>query len=101
LVHGSNAMVLDGLATDISALVQPIDTWFRSHKLGLLFECSVGRGRLMVCSMDLTSNLEHRLVARQLYHSVLSYMQSQQFNPGCTLSLEEIDALLAVQETRA
>lgn len=101
LVHGSNAMVLDGLATDISALVQPIDTWFRSHKLGLLFECSVGRGRLMVCSMDLTSDLEHRLVARQLYHSVLSYMQSQQFNPGCTLSLEEIDALLAVQETRS
>jgi|GEM_PF-3346086 hypothetical protein len=81
-------------------LVQPIDTWFRSHKLGLLFECRVGRGRLMVCSMDLTADLQHRLVARQLYHSVLSYMQSQRFSPGCNLSLEEIGALLAAQETR-
>jgi hypothetical protein len=100
LVHGANAMVLDGLSSDISPLVQPIDTWFRSHKLGLLFECSVGAGTLMVCSMDLASDMEHRLVARQLYHSVLSYMQSESFSPPIMLSLEEISALLASQEAR-
>ncbi len=74
-------------------MVQPIDTWFRSHKLGLLFECMIGPGKLMVCSMDLTSDLKQRKVARQLFHSILSYMQSEQFAPNCNLTLEEIASL--------
>jgi len=93
LVHGSSAMVLDDLPHELSPMVQPIDTWFRSHKLGLLFECMIGPGKLMVCSMDLTSDLKQRKVARQLFHSILSYMQSDQFAPNCNLTLEEIASL--------
>lgn len=93
LVHGSSAMVLDDLPHELSPMVQPIDTWFRSHKLGLLFECMIGPGKLMVCSMDLTSDLKQRKVARQLFHSILSYMQSEQFAPNCNLTLEEIASL--------
>jgi hypothetical protein len=93
LVHGSSAMVLDDLPHELSPMVQPIDTWFRSHKLGLLFECMIGPGKLMVCSMDLTSDLRQRKIARQLFHSILSYMQSDQFAPDCNLRLEEIASL--------
>jgi len=100
LVHGASAMILDNLPCGVSSLVQPIDTWFRSHKLGLLFECRIGTGKLVVSSMDLSSDLEHRIVARQLYHSVLSYMQSEQFCPNSNLRLEEIGSLLAEQEIR-
>jgi len=93
LVHGSSAMVLDDLPHELSPMVQAIDTWFRSHKLGLLFECMIGPGKLMVCSMDVASDLERRIVARQMYHSILSYMQSDQFAPNCNLTLEEIASL--------
>ena len=98
LVHSASPMVLDDLPRELSLLVQPIDTWFRSHKLGLLFECMVGKGKLMVCSMDVSSNLEKRLVARQLFHSILSYMQGNQFNPRCILTVEEIGSLVQHDE---
>ncbi|WP_319563033.1 sugar-binding domain-containing protein [Marispirochaeta sp.] len=98
LVHGGSAMVLDDLPHELSPMVQPIDTWFRSHKLGLLFECMIGPGKLMVCSMDVTSDLEHRTVARQLYHAILSYMQSNQFAPKSRLTVEEIGLLVRNEE---
>jgi hypothetical protein len=94
LIHGAAAMMLDGLPGDLRPLVQPIDTWFENRRLGLLFEASVGGGRLMVCSMDLGSDLENRLVARQMRHSLLRYMSGDQFNPRQAVDLDSIRALL-------
>jgi hypothetical protein len=95
LIHRSAAMVLDRLPPGLTALVQPIDTWFENRRLGLLFECRVGRGRLMVTSMDLTHDLDHRLVARQMRHAVLTYMASPAFQPKVEVSAPAIRALMA------
>jgi hypothetical protein len=74
--------------------VQPIDTWFESRRLGLLFEARVGSGKLMVCSVDLSSNLDQRLVARQLRHSLLRYMATEGFRPTIEVPAEAIRSLL-------
>jgi hypothetical protein len=94
LVHGSAAMVLDRLPPQLTALVQPIDTWFENRRLGLLFECRVGPGRLMVTSMDLNGDLDRRLVARQMRHAVLAYMASPAFQPEVEVSVPAIRELL-------
>ncbi len=86
LITGSAAMVLDDLPTRLRPLVQPIDTWFESRRLGLLFEAQVAGGKLMVCSMDLEQDLSHRIVARQLRHSLLAYMHGDAFTPAVTVT---------------
>jgi len=75
-------------------LVQPIDTWFEARRLGLLFEAKVLGGKLLVSSMDLSSNLDGRVVARQMRHSVLRYMASDQFNPSVELSEAQVPRLM-------
>jgi len=51
------------------------------RKLGLLFEARIGNGKLLVCSIDLKSNLDTRPVARQMLYSLIRYMESEDFNP--------------------
>jgi hypothetical protein len=94
LIHGSAAMVLDYLPGALRPLVQPIDTWFENRRLGLLFEARIGRGALLVCSMDLHSDLDGRLVARQMRHSLLRYMSSDQFRPRVSVDATAIRAIL-------
>ncbi len=93
LVHGSGAMVLDGLPPALRPLVQPIDTWFSNRRLGLLFEAQVAGGKLMVCSMDLGSDLANRPVARQLRASLFAYLASPAFAPKVEATPEEVRAL--------
>lgn len=93
LVHGAAAMTLDGMPPALRPLVQPIDTWFENRRLGLLFEARVNGGKLMVCSMDLRNDLEQRVVARQMLHSVLRYMTSAAFNPQIAVDADAIRAL--------
>jgi hypothetical protein len=94
LVRDAAAMTLDHLPAALRPLVQPIDTWFENRRLGLLFEARVNGGRLMVCSMNLRTGLESRLVARQMRHSLLRYMCSDAFLPQTDVELQAIGALI-------
>ncbi len=94
LIHGAAAMQLDHLPPALRPLVQPIDTWFEARRLGLIFEAQVGDGALMVASMDLESNLDSRLVARQLRASILAYMASDAFQPAHAVTPEALRQLL-------
>ncbi|RCK70181.1 glycoside hydrolase [Desertihabitans brevis] len=73
-LHGAHAVVLDDLPVPVRPIVQPIDTWFSARRLGVLWEVAVGEGRLVVCSMDLHSDLDIRPAARQLRTSLDAYL---------------------------
>lgn len=94
LVTKSKFMVLDNFGPDLRPIVQVIDDWNTNRKLGLLFEAKIGKGKLLVCSMDLRSNLEQRPVARQMLYSLLNYMNSHAFAPKIPLDAELIQSLL-------
>jgi len=94
IVTGSQAMVLDDFPAEFRPLVYHIDDWFKNRKLGLLFETKAGKGKLMVCSADIASELDKRPAARQFRRSIEQYMASDKFNPTMGLYLDVIKDLL-------
>lgn len=90
LLNNTQVMQLSNFPDDFQPLVQSIDTWFLSRKIGMLFEANVLNGKLIMTSMDLTSDPENRIVARQLYKSVLDYMNSDNFRPQYSVNPEQI-----------
>lgn len=91
IVSRAQAMVLTDLKPALTPLIQPIDTWFENRKLGLVFEAKVGKGKLLVSSADLESNLEQRHSAKQLRYSLLKYMNSKKFNPTVEISFSDLE----------
>jgi hypothetical protein len=92
LVKNSRAMVLDGTPVEFRPLVQVIDGFDRNHKLGLLFEAKVGRGRLLFCSIDLPA-LQSHPEARQFLSCIYRYAASAKFKPRLRLEMETIREL--------
>ena len=90
LIHGASAMILDNLPPKLRPIVQPIDTWFEARRLGLLFEARVAGGRLLVCSVDLESDLPARPVARRMRSCLLDYASGNQFDPQIEVEVEAI-----------
>ena len=86
--------VLDGMAGALRPLIQPIDTWFEARRLGLLFEARVNGGPVMVCSMDLQSRLQERLVARQMWFSLMRYLESEAFAPEVIVEAGLIEGIV-------
>ncbi len=93
LLNNAQVMQFTRFPKGFQPLVQSIDTWFLSRKIGMLYEANVLNGRLMMTSMDLTSDPEHRIVARQMYKAILDYMNSDRFKPEFKVSPRQIQEL--------
>ena len=55
LLNASQSVILDATPAEFRPIVQVIDNFSRNHKLGNVFEARVGKGRLLVCTIDLLS----------------------------------------------
>ena len=84
VLKASRPMILDALA-GYRPIVQVIDNVERNHRLGLVFEFKVGKGKLLVCCSDLESTLDYP-EGRQFYKAVLDYMRSDDFQPSVEFS---------------
>ncbi len=98
IVTNSRAFVMDSLPSSLRPIVQVIDDWNTNRKLGLVWECRVGSGKLLVCSADLERDLDQRPAARQLRASLLAYMAGAEFSPKVEVSREELVHLLSCEE---
>ena len=96
LIMNSRSIILDQTPQSYRPIIQVIDNFERNHKLGLIFECTVGRGKLLVCSIDLPQ-LQHLPEARQLYSSLCHYMQSDSFAPPAALPAQLVANLFRDQ----
>ena len=101
VIKASSPMILDNLPSDYLPVVQVIDNIERNHRLGLVFEFAVGKGKLLICMSDL-EKASSRIEGRQFYISLLNYMHSDAFQPTTQYSCSQLMQLLhqPVQERR-
>ena len=90
LLNKAQVMNLTDFPAHYQSPIQPIDTWHISRKLGMLVEANVSGGKLLMTTMDITRDLDRRIVARQMRGAILRYMQSPDFDPELTLEPSRI-----------
>lgn len=93
LMNKAQVMNLAEFPANYQPPMQPIDTWHVSRKCGMIVEANVLSGKVLMTTMDITSNLDSRLVARQMRLSILRYMQSPFFSPSISVEPETITNL--------
>lgn len=79
---GSHGFILNDLAKEYYPIVQPVNDFHHGNKLGTIFEFKTKEGgKLLVCGYNLVDSLDKRPAAKQLRESLISYTESDQFNP--------------------
>ena len=101
IVGHSQPIILTDFQKTLRPLIQPIDDWFENRRLSLAFEARVGKGKLMVCSVDLDTDIAKRPSARQLKYSLLTYMNSSKFNPAEAVALDTVEQLVQKETSLA
>jgi hypothetical protein len=92
VVNKAQVMHLEDFPKGFKPVLQPIDTWFINRKLALLLEAKVGKGKLLLCSIDL-KDLNNRPATAQLLRSLDLYIHSNSFNPAQSVELSAVQAL--------
>jgi hypothetical protein len=66
---------------ELEPTVWAIDDWNRNYKLGVIFECAVGDGKLLVSAVDISNPIQSNPVMLQLRRSLVQYARSDCFQP--------------------
>ncbi len=99
LKQNSRVMILDEAPSDFFPVVQLVDQFNTTRKLGSIFETKVGKGKLLVCSIDLKKDIDKRPAAKQLLYSIIEYMKTDAFDPQSHLSISVLDEILGKIES--
>lgn len=92
IVTHSDCAILDNSPKDFFPIVQMIDNFERNHKLGILFECKVNIGKLLVCTSRL-SEIDNEPEVRTFMYSISKYISSNEFNPVKELDIETLKTI--------
>lgn len=90
----SDAIKLNDFPVELKPVVRIIDDWVTNHRLAMLVEAKVGKGKIMISGVDLVNNLDSRLEAQQLRSSLINYLGSEAFNPSVELSAKQIKTII-------
>lgn len=93
LITSSKTMIIDSLPA-IQPVVRVIDNFFKNRKMANVIEAKVGKGKLVIVSMDITHNLDKRPAARQLRYSLEQYMAGNAFAPSVELNEKQLGYLI-------
>lgn len=94
LATQSCTFVTDSLSENITPIVECVDNFANNRRLAPVFEARYGKGELVVCSMDLQTDQEKHPEKKQLLYSLLSYMNSEAFNPDKSITAEQLRSLV-------
>ncbi|WMJ86529.1 sugar-binding domain-containing protein [Anaerocolumna sp. MB42-C2] len=88
IIYGAYGLNLSGFPEELTPIVQPIDDYTRNYRLGMILECKVLEGFLLIVTADLDQDLEKRPAARLLKKSLFAYAASVMFSPKVQVNEE-------------
>ena len=89
----SGVLNLTTFPATVKPIVRVIDDWFTNRPLALIVEGKVGKGKILISGIDLTTDLDKRPEALQMLFSLKKYMSGEKFNPNVEIPLTLINKL--------
>jgi hypothetical protein len=98
IVRNSRPLILNSTRNGYRPLIQVIDNVERNHKLGLICEFAVGKGKILICMTDLDA-VADTPEGRQFRNAILSYMKSDDFKPDEKIEMDQLEGILTAKVT--
>ena len=95
IIEDARGINLSHFGHPISPIVRVIDDWNRNYPLALMLEARVGNGKLLMTTIDFKQEEKKAktLVQSALWKSILTYMESDLFDPKESISYQELNSL--------
>lgn len=93
IVRNARPLILNATRHEYKPLIQVVDNVERNHKLGLLFEFAVDKGKVLVCMSNLEA-IRYTPEGQQFSNTILSYMKSGEFSPTERITSQQLLQIL-------
>jgi len=93
VAKNSRPLILNSLNKDYRPLIQTVDNVERNHKLGILMEFKVGKGKLIISTTDLKA-IDSYPEGKAYHDAIIHYAESDACNPSESVDIHDLQKLL-------
>lgn len=93
LITSSKTMVIDDLP-QMQPIVRVVDNFYKNRKMANVIEAKLGKGKILMTSLNISDSLDKRPAARQLRYSLEQYVSGNDFTPETTITESQLLTLL-------
>lgn len=94
MFEGGEAVLFNQLNIPFSPVIEVVSSFKLIRKQANLFEVNVGRGKLLVCTLNLNTS---DAGANYLLKTMINYADGSEFNPCINMSVNEIKRLMGIE----
>lgn len=91
MMEGGEAVLFNDLEIPFTPIIEVVSSFKMIRKQASLFELGVGKGKLLVCTLNLT---ETDPASKYLLQRMISYVKSDKFIPEVTIEANELRKLM-------
>lgn len=91
MMENGKAICFNELNIEFKPIIEIVSTYKMIRKQSAVFELKIGKGKLLVCSLNMT---EQDAAVEKLYERMLEYMSSDEFEPIVEIEAEELKNLI-------
>ena len=96
MMEGGSGIVFNNPDIPFDPIVELVNSYMNVTKQSSLFEFNVGKGKLLVCSMNLNVSDPG---GNYLMHSILSYAAGDSFKPRNSITIDQLEKWMAEAAT--
>ena len=96
LMNGGRATMLDIPTIPFEPIIEIATSYKNAHREAIIFEYSVGKGKLLVCSANLDNS-----VGAWLRREIENYAASDEFEPSLAITVEELRAVINCKSAKS
>ncbi|MBL7697180.1 MAG: hypothetical protein JNK79_03450 [Chitinophagaceae bacterium] len=93
LMTNSYAVNINQLPLAYQPIVHLIDFFKTNNRMAMVMEAAVGKGKLLVCTLNLGSGEARSLSQQQMLKSLILYVRSKNFRPQGALTIGQLDKI--------
>ena len=90
MLDGGKSAVIDFADIPFDPIIESVSTYKYARREALIFEYKVGKGKLLVCTLNLD---ERDAGARYLKFHIIEYAMSEEFSPKLALTQDQLERL--------
>jgi hypothetical protein len=94
MIYRAKSLRLKDFPGNVQPIIRAIDNFYRCESKGYLVDLQVGKGRLLISTLNLLQHLETSASTRYMTKQLYNYIKSDQSAPGSLIRTDELRQML-------
>ena len=97
MIYRAKSLHLKFFPDSIKPMIQAIDNFYRGEHKGYLVEMQVGKGILLISTLNLNQHLDWSASTRYMTSELYNYMKSDKVKPKIKISADDLEFMIYMQ----